>query len=103
MNYCYWWMEQGPADGTKSLLVSVGNLHRSTSRQHGFGNPTVWRRFVDELYDILQRADNVSDTEKGIIWQDSYGIRAVQCACRYPYVPLPVALGKFPSWWVHSA
>ena len=98
MNYTHWWFDQQNEPHLQRLLSDVCNLHRSITEHK---DNQVWRSFIDRLCGLLQSAPNVMAKDKLLIWQDSFGIRAVRCGCRgKPYTPETML--DDPPKWLHG-
>ena len=77
MQYSHWWVEQNPSPPSLAqLLVRVCDMHRCTTQAFS-RTPTraLWRRFIDELYALLQESAEVDESDRARIWQDSLEIR----------------------------
>ena len=94
MDYCYWWREQNGDPATHRLLTQVCELHDWASREQRTG--AGWRTFVDQLYDLIQDATDVSTDDRRTIWQDSLSIRAARCGARMVYTP------HMPVMWLYG-
>ena len=99
MQYSHWWVEQNPSPPSLlHLLIRVCEMCRHTAQAFS-RNPTsaLWRRFIDELYALLQESTDVDESDRMRVWRDSLEIRFTMCGAHRASMFLPAVRVYHPK------